>query len=54
MTLSQIKLYCAEVLQKIINSKMDVKPGEKPEDTAKYFKTLTEEIETAFGKLGEM
>jgi len=54
ITMNQIKLHCAEVLQKIINSKMDVKPSHKTEDIAKYYKTLTEEIETAFAKLNEM
>jgi len=54
ITLSQIKLYCAEVLQKIINSKMDVKPSQSSEEIAKHYKTLTEEIEGAFAKLNEM
>jgi len=51
---NQIRLHCAEVLQKIVNAKMDVKPSQKTEDIAKYYRVLTEEIEAAFAKLNEM
>jgi len=54
ITMSQIKLHCSEVMQKVTNSKMDVKPWHKPEDMIKFFKTLTDEIEAAFAKLNEM
>merc|ERR1712032_260273 len=51
VTLNQIKLHTEDVLNKIINAKMDVLPTAKPKDITTHFRKLTDEIDSSFNKM---
>lgn len=48
ITLSAIKLHCAKELQRVIDSKMDVKPTTPDKDIQTFFAQLCDDIEEKF------
>jgi V-type H+-transporting ATPase subunit A len=53
ITLNAIKLHCADVLQKVISSKMDVLPATPPKQVREYYEKLANDIENAFSKMSD-
>lgn len=50
VTWASIKVQCQDVLQRVINAKMDIKPEETVDKINSFFRELNEEIEASFEK----